>query len=507
MVSLTIKNLSFTYDEAATPTLKTVNFSATPGQIILISGNNGSGKSSLLACISGVIPELTPGKLEGQIFFGDNADTKLRQDSSTLGVLLQDSDVYLLEEVYEELAFTLQNSGTSGADLDMRIQAVASILGLSGSLQRKIRSLSGGERQKVAIGAALICAAPILLLDEPVEQLDPLSAFNLLNTLRELAEKGQIILICMHNPITAVPWADRVLCLRNGELFEENPKSPEATPTQFIQPKVWTFPSLINQTNAISEKANELLSKNEHPAIEVRNLTHRFDTQSGIEDITLKVNQQEILALIGPNGSGKSTLVKHFLGLLRPQNGRVFVDGADIEKVPTWVLAKQVGILFQNPDDQIFNATVAEEIAWSLIARGIPKREALTETKKLAAEFDIESVLNKHPHDLNRSLRQLVALTSVLITKPKILILDEPTKMMDLDLLTKVMAWLLIYREQGGTILIVTHDMILAKKYTDRLALIVGGRLTGIGTTAEIFATDDCSMAEPTVSPTLTNVD
>ncbi|HWQ42887.1 MAG TPA: ATP-binding cassette domain-containing protein [Desulfosporosinus sp.] len=492
MASLTIKDLSFTYAEAATPTLKTVNFSATPGQIILISGNNGSGKSTLLACISGVIPELTPGKLAGQIFFGDNADAELRKDSSTLGVLLQDSDVYLLEEVYEELAFALQNSGTSGPDLDMRIQEVASILGLSGLLQRKIRSLSGGERQKVAIGAALICDAPILLLDEPIEQLDPLSAYDLLNTLRALAESGHIILICMHNPITAAPWAHKILYLRNGELYEENTKSPEAkaTPTQFIQPKVWTFPSLLNQTNAILEKANELISKNEHPAIEVRNLTHRFDTQSGIEDITLKVNQQEILALIGPNGSGKSTLVKHFVGLLRPQEGRVFVNGADIEKVPTWELAKQVGILFQNPDDQIFNATVADEIAWSLIARGIPKREALTEARKLAAEFDLENMLDKHPHDLNRSLRQLVALISVLITNPKILILDEPTKMMDFGLLTKVMAWLLIYREQGGTILIVTHDMSLAKKYTDRTAFIVGGRLKGIGTTTEILATD-----------------
>ncbi|KUO72834.1 MAG: hypothetical protein APF81_00665 [Desulfosporosinus sp. BRH_c37] len=483
MASITIRNLSFTYSGAVFPALKKINFSATPGQMILISGNNGSGKSTLMACLSGIIPELTPGKLEGQIFCGDNTDPKLLEDGPSLGVVLQDSDVYLLEEVYEELAFPLQNSGTNGLDLDKRIQEVASSLGLSELLQRRIRSLSGGERQKVAIGAALICDAPILLLDEPVEQLDPLSAHNLFHTLRKLVENGKIILLCMHNPIAAAPWADRILCFRNGELFEETIKSPEVAPSQLNQTNRWIFPTLLNQDNSNLTGAEKV----EHSVLEVRNLTYRYDTQSGLENITLKVNQQEILALIGPNGSGKSTLVKHFVGLLRPLAGKVFVDGVDTEKVPTWELAKQVGILFQNPDDQIFNSTVLEEIAWSLFARGVPKSEALTEARKLAAEFDLQSMLDKHPHDLNRSLRQLVALTSVLITKPKILILDEPTKMMDLELLKKVMKWLENYRDQGGTILIVTHDMMLAENYSDRVAFLDSGRLAGIGMTGELL--------------------
>lgn len=506
MASITIRNLSFTYEGAVTPTLKTINFSAVSGQIIIISGNNGSGKSTLLACLSGIIPELTSGKLEGQILFGGNADTNFRKNSLSLGVLLQDSDVYLFEEVYEELAFPLQNSGISGSELDLRIQEVASSLGLSSLLQRKIGSLSGGERQKVAIGAALICDAPILLLDEPVEQLDPLSAFDLLHTLRGLAQKGKVILLCVHNPIIAEPWADRLLTLRDGELYEENLETHEITPTQFRQLKEGLFLSFSNQEKTVSDKKfvvvkqkariNELLdekkaeskTENKTPALEVQNLTHRYDSHSGIENITLKVNQQEILALIGPNGSGKSTLVKHFVGLLRPQEGKVLVNGLDTEKVRTWELARQVGILFQNPDDQIFNATVIEEIAWSLITRGTPKREALTEARKLAADFNLESMADKHPHDLNRSFRQLVALASVLITKPKILILDEPTKMMDLELLKKVMTWLLNYRNLGGTILLVTHDMTLARNYSDRAAFLVSGHLAGIGITAELLA-------------------
>lgn len=145
-----------------------------------------------------------------------------------------------------------------------------------------------------------------------------------------------------------------------------------------------------------------------------------------------------------------------------------------------------MGILFQNPDDQIFNSTVLEEIAWSLVARGVLKRDALTEARKLGADFDLKSMLDKHPHDLNRSLRQLVALTSVLITKPKILILDEPTKMMDFELLKKVMTWLENYRDQGGTILIVTHDMMVAEKYSDRVAFLESGRLAEIGRTDEL---------------------
>lgn len=468
--SITIRNFSFTYDEAATPALKTINFSDTSGQIILISGKNGSGKSTLLACLSGIIPELTPGKLEGQIVFGDNSDSKLPKDNPTFGVLLQDSDVYLLEEVYEELAFSLQNSGINGPDLDLRIQKITSNLGLSGFLQRKLRSLSGGERQKVAIGSALICDAPILLLDEPVEQLDPLSAYNIFHTLRELADQGKLLLVCMHNPLIAAPWADRLLVIRDGELFEENLMTLEVTPIQVNQ----TMGSFVNHGASIETQ----ISINEYPVLEVRNLTYRYDEQSGIEDINLKINKQEILALIGPNGSGKSTLVKHFVGLLRPQAGKVFVSGVDTENTPTWELAKEVGILFQNPDDQIFKATVLEEIAWSLIARGLPKKEALDKARKIATDFELEPMVDKHPHDLSRSLRQLVALVSVLITNPKILILDEPTKMMDSELVKKVMNWLLEYRNQGGTILIITHDMTLVNKYTDRVAILERGRLT-----------------------------
>jgi len=468
--SITIRNFSFTYDEAATPALNTINFSAPSGQIILISGKNGSGKSTLLACLSGIIPELTPGKLEGQILFGDNSDSKLPKDNPTFGVLLQDSDVYLLEEVYEELAFSLQNSGINGPDLDLRIENVTSTLGLSGFLQRKLRSLSGGERQKVAIGSALICDAPILLLDEPVEQLDPLSAYNIFHTLRELADQGKLILVCMHNPLIAAPWADRLVIIRDGELFKEDLMTLEVTPIQVNQ----TIESFVNHGASIEPQ----ISINEYPVLEVQNLTYRYDEQSGIEDINLKINKQEILALIGPNGSGKSTLVKHFIGLLRPQAGKVFVSGVDTENIPTWELAKEVGILFQNPDDQIFKATVLEEIAWSLIARGLPKKEALDKARKIATDFELEPMVNKHPHDLSRSLRQLVALVSVLITNPKILILDEPTKMMDSELVKKVMDWLLEYRNQGGTILIITHDMTLVNKYTDRVAILERGRLT-----------------------------
>ncbi|AET65934.1 ATPase component of various ABC-type transport systems with duplicated ATPase domain [Desulfosporosinus orientis DSM 765] len=479
MGDIEVKNLTFTYSQGVNPTLRSVNFSADLGQILLITGSNGSGKSTLLACLSGIIPMLTPGKLEGEILWDVNRG--IHNDIPNIGVLLQDSDVYLFEEVYEEFAFILQNAGISGADLDLRIREIAAELGLSDLLGRKLRSLSGGERQKVAIGAALICDAPILLLDEPVEQLDPTSALNLFRMLKILAEKGKLIIVCMHNPSVAVPWVDRLFCLRNGQMFEESLKE-RPLPFQYNQGISEGLKFFLD-----NDDQKKVLSVNRGPVLEVENLTYCYDNQKGIADLTLQVNQQEVLAVIGPNGSGKSTLVKHFIGLLRPQAGKVFVNGLDIEKVPTWELAEQVGVLFQNPDDQIFNATVFEEIAWSLVARGVPKREALAESRELAKEFDLHQLGEKHPHDLSRSLRQLVALVSVLITKPKILILDEPTKMMDYDHLTKVMRWILNYRDQGGTIVLVTHDMDLTRNYSQRAVVLVNGHLERIGRTDEIL--------------------
>lgn len=380
-----------------------------------------------------------------------------------------------MEKVYDELAFPLRSLQVEGPELEERIIKAARLMGLEELLERKMISLSGGERQKAAIAAALVGNPLLLLFDEPIEQLDPESAELFGEMLKKLAAEGKTIFVCLHNPCRALYWSTRHIILSNGRIIYDGLPKEKELPKDELQSRNISFQHDIMGIMGTFEKK----VTNATFVLELQNLTYHYEVDAGIEDINIKINRQEIFALMGPNGAGKSTLIQHFMGLLKPQRGRVLVKGKDIKGIPTWKLARDVGILFQNPDDQIFNARVDEEIAWNLIVRGIPKNEAIERAHKLIAEFGLEGIASKHPHDLNRSLRQWVALASVIITKPEILILDEPTKMMDVVFLARVMEWLLSYRQQGGTILLVTHDLELSR-YADRTGIMVKGRITRI---------------------------
>lgn len=460
MASVIIRHLSFTYNGKNEPTLRDISLTINSGEIIVISGNNGCGKSTLSACITDIIPTITPGKLEGEIYLNE-ALLVHGKGTELIGAALQDSDVFLMEKVYDELAFPLRSFQVTGVELEQRIMEIAGLMGLQDLLERKIISLSGGERQKVAIAAALMCDSPILLFDEPIEQLDPASAVYMGDLFKKLAEEGKTILVCLHNPLRASNWCTRNIVLSDSRIIYDGYLKKEELPENGV-------------------RIGNDLKRGATPVLELQNLTYHYDGGGGIEDITLQINKQEIFAIMGPNGAGKSTLIQHVMGLLKPQSGRVLVKGMNIAGIPSWKLAREIGILFQNPDDQIFNSRVDEEIAWNLVIRGIPKHKAIECAHKFIADFGLEYIASRHPHDLNRSLRQWVALASVLITKPEILILDEPTKMMDAVFQAKVTEWLLNYRDQGGTILFVTHDSEFVRRYADRTGIIDKGRLIDI---------------------------
>ncbi|MGC7872644.1 ABC transporter ATP-binding protein [Desulfosporosinus sp. SYSU MS00001] len=480
MVSVRIDHLSFTYNGAKEPALKDISFTANTGEIIVISGNNGSGKSTLLGCISDIIPSVITGKIEGQIH-RQEALAENSRGAAAIGVVLQDSDVFLMEKVYDELAFPLRSLKIEGPELEERILKTARLMGLEDLLERKMISLSGGERQKAAIAAALVGDPPLLLFDEPTEQLDPESAEFFGEILKKLAAEGTTIFVCVHNSRKALHLPARHIILRDGRMIYDGLLTKmELSEDEQLPRNISLQQDILKMTDNYGNQ-----TWNESTILEMQNLTYHYEKEIGIEDINLKINRKEIFALMGPNGAGKSTLIQHLIGLIKPQRGRVLVKGKDINGVPTWKLARDIGILFQNPDDQIFNARVDEEIAWNLTVRGIPKNDALEKAHKLITDFGLEGIEAKHPHDLNRSLRQWVALASVIITNPEILILDEPTKMMDTVFLVKVMEWLLGFRQNGGTIVLVTHDSELSK-YADRTGIIVKGCLTNIKSNEEI---------------------
>lgn len=444
-----------------------------------------------LACIAGLIPEMIEGNFKGRILWDGKAFSQAMQDLRP-GFVLQESEAYLFSQVQEEMAFPLQNAGIPFTEIKQRVEAMAIRFGISDLLMRDMASLSGGEKQKVAICTALITDSPILLLDEPLEQLDPDAADDLLQLLRELAAQGKMIIMTARSFNYLDLYADRAALLNNGRIIAiENKMTfenlyhllPDAMPSVIEQPCLQRF-------KGQPANADDIL-------VSTEDLSHSFRTGFGIKSINLKIPAGQILAIMGPNGAGKSTLIKHFIGLLKAQKGQVLVMGQDPDHIPVAKLAQNIGILFQNPDDQIFNERIDKEVAWSLkVARNYSWSQALAESQGVLKTFGLDHIKNLHPYSVSRSSRQLIALASVLVKQAQLIILDEPGKSLDAYNTRSLMSFLLSdYCSRTRSIIIVTHDPCLAWSYADQVALIVDGHLLATGQTTDILRNPDCTLA------------
>lgn len=276
-------------------------------------------------------------------------------------------------------------------------------MGVSHLLQRKMSTLSGGERQKIAVATALATNSSVLLLDEPVEQLDPDASHAVFTVLRRLAREGKTVVISGRRLDYAKVYADRVAFLNYGSLAGVFPADSVLADNEscfdFAVEKTKDTGNSGNSRQACKEKLSDLSSD----IVKFAQVTHLFPDGGGVEDIDLNIKPGEILAIMGPNGTGKSTLIKHCLGLLRPQKGKAFLFGEDVSGLPTWKLAQKVGMLFQNPDDQIFNERVDKEVAWNLKVRGVKWDGALIEARRVLADLRLQNLFEKHPHELTRS--------------------------------------------------------------------------------------------------------
>lgn len=482
-----MKGLNFRYAGSSIKALNDLDLEAQPGELLFVIGGNGSGKSTLFACIAGLVPDLVIGELSGEITINNIKTGESRLQRNLVGMVLQDSDTCLFEDVDQEIAYPLINTGVSGAEIYKCVFEVAQALGVSHLLQRQMSTLSGGERQKIAVATALATNSSVLLLDEPVEQLDPDAAHEVFTVLRRLAREGKTVVISGRRLDYAKVYADRIAFLNSGSLAGVFPAGSVLPDNEscfdFAGEKPKDAGNFGNSRQARKEKVPSLSFN----IVKFEQVTHLFPEGGGFEDIDLTVKPGEIIAIMGPNGAGKSTLIKHCLGLLRPQKGKAFLFGEDVSGLPTWKLAQKVGMLFQNPDDQIFNERVDKEVAWNLKARGVKWDGALIEARRVLVDLGLQHLCEKHPHELTRSQRQLVALASVLVTRPDLIILDEPSKSLDSKWVSEVMTKVCSQSRREGAIVIITHDPSIAWAYADRVALIVEGRLADIGNTKEIF--------------------
>lgn len=442
-----LKNFSYSYP-GAVAALRDVNLRIDPGEFVVVAGRSGSGKSTLLRAAAGLVPHHFGGSVRGDAYVcGEDLRTHRTADlAAHCGCVLQDPESQIvMGSVRHEIAFPLENLGHTQRSIDFAVEATAEALEISDLLDRRTAELSGGELQRVVLAAALAPGPPLLVLDEPTAQLDPVSATDFYDALRSACrQRGTTVLIAEHRLDAALESAGRALALDGGEIaFDGSPAAfldwaaSDLRGAALLPPERYPYP---RGARAQLAPADTVLSLD---AVEYSHPGAARPALAGA-DIALKAGER--VALMGPNGSGKSTLLRVARGLIEPSSGSRRAAG-------------EIGLLLQNPNDYLIHDRVADEAPAEALDR-----------------FGLSGKADRDPRDLSGGERQRLALAIVMQQQPAALLLDEPTRGMDrerkLDLLTQLEA----VSAAGTAVLLATHDRALVSAFADRVLRMEAGR-------------------------------
>jgi energy-coupling factor transporter ATP-binding protein EcfA2 len=511
-----IKNLTYYYPETARPALQNIHLAIEEGEFVLVVGGSGSGKSSLARALTGLIPDFYGGRIGGQVLLkGQNIQTlDRRQIAGTVGMVFQDPEQQLvMTGVQAEIAFGLENLGLPPAEMFRRVAEVVSFLNLTPIKLSFTAGLSGGQKQKLALASILAMQPGVLILDEPTSQLDPAAAEEFFNLIKRLNEEMNFTIILVEQRLErCFHLADRVLVMENGSIVQDG--SPAAAAAwqcarglPFVPPVAALFARAGSPSVPLTVKEGRLLvkkmfyrstpaeisldnAKQERPAdrtpvIDVEDLWFSYPNGNEVlHGVDLKVYSGEFVALLGENAAGKTTLLKHLVGLLKPDRGRVRILERDTRRTTPQELAHFVGYLSQNPNDYLFQATVADELRFTLTNLGLAEGDRID---RVLEKLALESFRAANPRDLSSGERQRVALASVMVAKPQLLVLDEPTRGLDYGLKERLGRLLRAIAAEGTTILVVTHDVEFAAEYARRAVMLFDGRIAADGPKQQIL--------------------
>ena len=532
---LEIKNATYTYPafegENPVPAVDRVSLCVNDGDFVAILGSNGSGKSTLAKLMNGIF---LPAKGSVKVAGMDTADDAHINDiRRKAGLVFQNPDNQIVSTIVEEdCAFGPENLGIPPAEIRQRVDEALKAVGLYEYRKREPHKLSGGQKQRLAIAGMLAMRPRLLILDEPTAMLDPQGRREVLRTLAELRRQHGIAIIMITHYMNEAALADRVVVMEGGritldgtprEVFARREKieraglslpicaeiSLELAPLGFpfcITPEEIHIAvenhrefaeKIDNIVDRFVQKSGNFISSDEI-TLTAENLTHTYTQNSAegvhaIRGIDLVVRQGECLGIIGHTGSGKSTLIQHFNALLEPTQGRILLDGQDINdsKKSRWSSRFAVGLCFQYPENQLFAETVRQDIAFGPHNQGIKETEKLVENAAKLVGLDLK-LLEKSPFDLSGGEKRRAALAGVIAMKPRILVLDEPAAGLDprgkLHLRETIRQY---RRETGGTVIIVSHAMEEIASLCDRVLVLDHGKRAILGTCAEVFAQGD----------------
>ncbi len=505
---LLVENLSFRYRDRQEPAIRNLSFSASPGEILLIAGASGCGKTTLIRCINGLIPRTYKGEVTGRILLSgqDVSGWQLSKISQTVGTVLQDPERQILgTKVLHEVAFGLENLGLPRPEIITRVDEALNYLNIPYLRDRETFNLSGGEKQKVALAGVLAMRPSILLLDEPLASLDPASAYETLDMVRHLADEGMTVLMVEHRVEDVMRIRpERVMFMSDGEIrylglltgLEEvvdyhEVKLPAPTIIQRAAQDPPPAALDILPSAAGSGSDDEALVRFEDVA---------FGYESEVEvlhGINLEIRRGDVIAVLGPNGAGKTTFVKHAIGLLKPKMGRVLVQGRDTKEASVAQIASTLGYVFQSPSHMLFAPTVHEELAFGPKNLKHPKDLIEKEVKEALAIVNLSEREKDPPLALSFGQQKRVSIAAILAMRSRILVMDEPTAGQDYFNYMNFMDAIL---QMPGfeAILFITHDVDLAVIYANRVLLVAGGRIVADGPPNEVLGDDrrleDCRL-------------
>lgn len=502
---ISFNHFTFQYDAQAEATLKDISFDIAKGEKVLILGPSGSGKSTLAQCLNGIIPNIHKGQAKGQVRIDgqDIFKQSIYDRSQSVSTVLQDPDGQFIGlTVAEDLAFALENDCADQSEMKDKVALWAERLDLTSLLNHRPQDLSGGQKQRVSLAGVLIDESPILLFDEPLANLDPKSGQETIDLIDKIHEEVGATTIIIEHRLEDVLYrpVDRILLVNKGELLFNGRPDELLSSTLLLENGIRDplYLTVLRQLGFDTTRAQNLsqldaldLSGLGIPDSVLRDKTETStdsilkveglrvsygDNPAVIEDMSFSLKKGERLAIVGKNGAGKSTLAKALCGFV-PSQGQLIFKGQDISQDSIAERSERIGFVLQNPNQMISQTMIFDEVALGLRLRGIEETEVEERVHEVLKTCGLYSFRKWPISALSFGQKKRVTIASILVLKPEIIILDEPTAGQDYKTYTDIMNFLDSLQKQGHTIVMITHDMQLMLEYSDRCLVVVEGKI------------------------------
>ena len=529
-VIVSFENFGFQYTAQAEPTLYDINLKIRKGEKVLIAGPSGCGKSTLAHCINGLVPNSYPGKATGKLTVGGQnaSDLGLFGLSKIVGTVLQDSDGQFIGlTVAEDIAFALENDCIPTGEMHKEVERIAELVDVKRVLNHAPHEISGGQKQRVGLGGVMVGQVDVLLFDEPLANLDPATGKQAIVLIDEIQKRTGCAVIIIEHRVEDVLYCpvDRVIVMGDGRIqYDGDPDAllcsrllqdkgireplyvtalkyagvelmPDMRPSYLPELKLSEQQKALVQ--AWFDKQPESVAAPEREALlRVENLDFTYDSgHHALRGINAIVHKGEMLSIVGTNGAGKSTFSKVVCGFEKAQSGILELKGVDLNTLSIKERADHIGYVMQNPNQMISKVQIFDEVALGLRNRGVAEEEIRPRVEEALKICGLYPFRNWPVSALSYGQKKRVTIASILVLKPEMILLDEPTAGQDLKHYTEIMDFLSELNRQGVTVVLITHDMHLMLEYTPRAIVFNAGKVIADKSAAEVLNSPDIVAA------------